>query len=159
MEIKTVDREEVKLIGYYVNTKNGFFKIPRMWHKLNKNKDKIKNRTDINYLVGVNDYSKRSPQDKPWVFDSYAMVEVSSFDDIPADMTKLELSANKYAVFSLKARSKDPLESTFENIYKKSLPDSGHIRDEKAAYDMTFYCEAVDENGESDIEIWIPIVE
>ncbi len=56
MDIEIIEKGEIFLVGFKGNTKKGFFVIPRLWHKLHKEKNKIKNRLDMDYVVGVNDY-------------------------------------------------------------------------------------------------------
>ncbi|NTV78575.1 MAG: AraC family transcriptional regulator, partial [Clostridiales bacterium] len=83
MDIKIVEREELNFVGYKVNTGKGFFAIPRVWHMLNKEKSRISNRTDMDFIVGINDYSKDTNCEKAHpAFDYYAAVEVDKIENI-----------------------------------------------------------------------------
>lgn len=156
MDAKIVEKGPIYLVGYMVNAKHGFLKIPMIWHKLNKNKASINDRVDAGHLVGVNDYPEGS---RGAAFDHYAMVEVSSFDNVPSDMVRLELPSKRYAVFTFIGRPQDPIGPKLEQIYNESLPESKHIRDDGSRYDMTLYPESLDDRKEGEMEIWIPIIE
>ncbi len=156
MDTRIVEKGPIYLVGYMVNAKHGFLKIPMTWHKLNKNKAGITGRVDMGHLVGVNKYLEGS---KASAFDHYAMVELSSFDDTPSDMVRLELPPKRYAVFKFIGKPQDPIGPVLEHIYSESLPDSKHICDDGARYDMVLYPEALNDRKEGEIEVWIPILE
>jgi AraC family transcriptional regulator len=159
MDIRMEEKEIIYLIGYMGNTKKGFFVIPRLWHKLHKVKNHISNRTNMDYLVGVNDYSKNfSYEDKNPAFDYYAVVEVSNLEQIPAKMQAITLKAGKYVIFTFRGKTKDSLQPVIEYIYKEWLPQSSCLLNENAKYEFIRYGEIADEMGQSSIEVWIPIV-
>lgn len=159
LDIEIVEREELCFVGYKANTKKGFFAIPRLWHKLHKAKDKIKNRTDMDYIVGINDYSgELSEKEAHPSFDYYAAVEVSKADDIDEDMSIFTLPAGKYVVFIYKGKAKDSMETVMDYIYKEWFPKSNSQLNEKARADFIRYGEKTDEKGESRIEVWVPVI-
>lgn len=103
MDIEIVEREELFFVGYKVSTKKGFLSIPKLWHRLNKKKHNINNRTDMDYIVGINDYSGEINSEKTHpVFDYYASVEVSKAENIDKEMCKFILPPSKHVVFIYK---------------------------------------------------------
>lgn len=159
MDIEMVEKEEVFLVGFKGNTKKGFLVIPRLWQKLHKEKNKIKNRLDLDYVVGVNDYSGDSLfKDEHPAFDYYAAVEVSKPEGITPEMSVLSLPAGKYAVFIYKGKAKDSVQPVMDYIYKEWFPKSNCQFNEKARVDFVRYGENNDEKGETRIEVWIPVV-
>lgn len=158
MDIKTVEGNKMLLAGYRANTKWGFFTIGKCWRNLHANKEKINNRLNQEYLIGLNDYSVHfSYENEHPAFDYYAMAEVSDFSLIPGGMKGKELPASKYVVFSFTGRTTDSLQPIADYIYKEWFPQSTCRLNEHARYDFAKYGEIADENGNSNIEYWIPI--
>lgn len=158
MDIEMIEKEEMHLVGFKANTKKGFFVIPRLWHKLHKEKSSIKNKLDLDFVVGVNDYSNDSllKEEHP-AFDYYAAVEVSKLEGIATDMSVLTLPAGKYVVFIYKGKAKDSMQPVMDYIYKEWFPQSNCQLNDKARMDFIRYGEKMDEKGNSRIEVWIPI--
>jgi len=133
--------------------------IPRLWNKLHKEKNKIKNRLDMDYVVGVNDYSGDSFfEDEHPAFDYYAAVEVSKPENITSNMSILTIPAGKYIVFIYKGKAKDSMQPVMDDIYKEWFPKSNCQLNDKARVDVVRYGESVDKKGESRIEVWIPVI-
>lgn len=159
MDIEMIEKGEIYLAGFKGNTKKGFLVIPRLWSKLHKEKNKIRNRLEMEYVVGVNDYSGDSlTEEKQPSFDYYAAVEVSKPEDLTEDMSVLRLPAGKYAVFIYKGKAKDSMQPVMDYIYKEWFPKSNCQLNEKARVDLIRYGETMDEKGESRIEVWVPVV-
>ena len=159
MDINIVEKRETYLVGFMGNTKKGFLVLPRLWHKLHKEKNKIINRTSIDYVVGLNDYSKDCTfEDNQPAFDYYAAVEVSTQDEVSPKMDTKTLPAGKYVVFTYLGKSQDSLQPVMDYIYKEWFPQSSCLLNENARFDFTRYCEDTDEKNQSKIEVWIPIV-
>ncbi len=159
MDIEMIEKDELFLVGFKGNTKKGFFVIPRLWHRLHKEKNKIKNRLDMNYLVGVNDYSSDTLlKEEHFAFDYYAMVEVSKPEDITPNMSVLKLPAGNFIRFVYKGKAKDSMQPVMDYIYKEWFPKSNCRLNEKARVDVIRYCEKSDEKGESRIEVWVPVL-
>lgn len=125
MDIEIIEKEEINLVGFKANTKKGFFVIPRLWHKLHKEKSCIKNRLDLDFVIGINDYSSDSifKEEYP-AFEYYAAVEVSKPDGIASDMSVLTLPAGKYVIFIYHGKSKDSMQPVMDYIYKEWFPQS-----------------------------------
>lgn len=123
-DIKTTENGEILLAGYKANTRKGFSVIGKCWRRLHKNKDKIGNRLDMNYLIGFNDYSRFSYKNEQQVFGYYAAAEVSEFLQIPRGMECKGLSANKYVVFGFIGKCQDSMQPIVEYIYQQWFPQA-----------------------------------
>lgn len=159
MDIEMIEKEEIFLVGFKANTKKGFFVIPRLWNKLHKTKNAIKNRADFDYVVSVNDYSGNGvfKNEQP-SFDYYAAVEVSRPEEIAKDMSAITLPAGKYAVFIYEGKAKNSMEPVMDYIYKEWFPQSNCQLNDQARVDFIRYGEKTDDKGNARIEVWIPIV-
>lgn len=159
MDISIVESGPIHLVGYMVNTRHGFLVIPRLWSKLHKAKNSIPSRTCMDYLVGLNDYSKSFTYEKTQpAFNYYAAVEVSAPEQSPPKMSSLTLPEGKYAVFTYRGKTRDSLQPVIEYIYKEWFPQSNCQLNDHAKIDFVRYGEKTDEKGQSNIEVWIPIV-
>lgn len=159
MEIRTVECNKILLVGYKANTKKGFFIIGKCWRKLHSHKQKIRNRTDENYLIGLNDYSAYfSYENEQPAFDYYAGAEVSAFSELPKGTEAKELLPGKYVVFSFTGKNQDSLQPVADYIYKEWFPQSTCQLNENAKYDFAKYGEITDKAGNSHIEYWVPII-
>jgi AraC-like DNA-binding protein/predicted transcriptional regulator YdeE len=159
MDIEMIEKEEIYLVGFKVNTKKGFFAIPELWNKLHKAKNSIKNRTDSDYVVGVNDYSKNEIfDDKQPDFDYYAAVEVSKPEEISTDMSVLKIPAGKYVVFIYSGKAEDSMQTVMDYIYREWFPKSNCQLNDKARVDFIRYGEKIDDKGNSRIQVCVPIL-
>lgn len=157
LDIKTIDYNQVKIVGYNSSTKKGFHVIGKCWHKLHKNKTKIIDRLDQQFLIGVNDYSEfKTIKSKP-IFNFIAGAEVSTFNQIPKEMKTFILPASKYIIFVYKGRSEDSVQPIVDYIYHEWLLNSSCQLNEKNRYDIVKYGEEVDKDGLSEIQYWIPV--
>ena len=159
MDIKTIESGKILLVGYTGNTKNGFAVIGECMAQLQSNIDKIANRSDENCLIGLNDYTNNfSCENQQPAFDFYGVAEVTEFSVIPDGMITKELAAGRYVVFSFSGRPQDSLQPVADYIYKEWFPQSTCQCNENAMYGFTKSYEAVDSNGNSSIEYWVPIL-
>lgn len=158
MDIKTIETDAITFVGFKASTKKGFFVIPRLWHKLHKKKNEIRNRVDVDYLVGINDYSNCFDHDENHpIIEYYAAVEVSKPEGITSDMSVLTLPAGKYITFIYNGKAKDSMEPVMDYIYKEWFPQSNCKLNDCARVDFIRYGEKTDEKGNSRIEVWVPI--
>lgn len=159
MDIKTIESRKILLIGFRKNTQLGFFVIGKCWRNMHAKKHLISNRTDKDFLVGLNDYTKwETDNEKQPAFDYYAAAEVENFDNIPKGMEVKELPESRYIVFSFRAKNEDSLQPVADYIYKEWFPQSTCQLNENAQYDFARYGEKVDIDGKSLIEYWVPIL-
>jgi AraC family transcriptional regulator len=88
-------------------------------------------------------------------FEYIAGVEVASFDDIPAEFSRVRIPARRYAVFSHREHISRMRASVY-TIWNKWLPGSGYAHAD--APDFERYDERFDpRTGNGTVEIWIPI--
>ena len=159
VDIKTVKSEKILLVGYTGNTKNGFAVIGECMMKLQANKQKISNRSEMDCLIGLNDYTKDFDcENEQPAFDFYGGSEVTDFPVVPAGMITKELPASKYVVFSFTGKPQDSMQPVADYIYKEWFPQSTCQFSENNMYDFTKSYEAIDRDGNSKIEYWVPIL-
>jgi len=129
-----------------------------VWRKLHRRKNAIPDRLNSDFVIALNDYAKdiAFTGAQP-AFDYYAAIEVSSPDAVLNDMESVSLPAGRYAVFTFRGKSKDSTQPMIDFIYKEWLLKSSYQLNESARYDFVRYGEAVDEKGESHIEVWLPV--
>ena len=88
-------------------------------------------------------------------FDYLAGVEVSNASGLPAELTHIQIPAQRYAVFSHRGHI-STIQSTIEAIGKEWLPKAGY----EPTGTPTFFERYEDfdpQTGMGDIEIWLPI--
>jgi AraC family transcriptional regulator len=88
-------------------------------------------------------------------FDYLAGVEVSSFEGLPAELSKLSIGTQRYAVFP-NAGHVSELSALWMAIFGEWLPKSGHAFSGGPSYER--YAEAFDpKTGTGGMEIWIAL--
>lgn len=158
LDIQTVERNEILLVGYQKNTRFGFWVIGQCFRKLHAKKSMIPHRINTDFLIGLNDYANWDAiLDRQPAFDYYAASEVSQIGEIPKGMQSKRLPASKYIVFTFRAKSEDSLQPVADYIYKEWFPQSTCQLNENAKYDFARYGEETDKDGKSLIEFWVPI--
>jgi AraC family transcriptional regulator len=105
--------------------------------------------------VGWTGYGVRHNSDEDGNFDYICGVEVASFSDIPAELSRVRIPKQRYAVFTHHDHV-STIRRTINTIWSKWLPESGHeVAD---APDFERYGEDFDpKRGTGTIEIWIPL--
>jgi AraC family transcriptional regulator len=105
--------------------------------------------------VGRITYGVCTNADDAGNFEYVAGVEVASFDGVPAELARVRIPAQRYAVFSHHDHI-STIRSSFYTIWNKWLPASGHeIAD---APNFERYGETFDpRRGTGGVEIWIPL--
>jgi AraC family transcriptional regulator len=100
-------------------------------------------------------YGVRCNSDDAGGFDYIAGVEVADFSELPPELSRVRIPAQKYAVFSHREHI-STIRSTVHTIWSKWLPESGHeVAD---APDFERYTEDFDpRTGMGGVEIWIPL--
>lgn len=149
---------EMQLIGYRDEIKRGFFIIGKLWHKLHKHKATILHKSDPNFLIGINDYANYKYEDDHPMFHYFAGAQVNNVDTVPKGMTTIILPESKYVVFTFRGRNEDSLEAVINYVYQEWFLNSTCRFNELHLYDFIKYGEQLDEQGLSDIELWIPVL-
>lgn len=159
MNIRTVDSDKIILVGFKGNTRFGFYVIGKCWHNLHAKKGLISHRTDMDFLIGLNDYENwNTDSEKQPAFDYFAAAQVDKTENIPKGMLVKQLPASKYIVFSFWAKCEDSLQPIADYIYKEWFPQSTCQLNDNAKYDFAKYGETADSEGKSQIEYWVPIL-
>lgn len=158
LDVQTVERGAILLVGYKRSTRFGFFVIGPCWRRLHAKKHTIPHRTNTEFLTGLHDYTAWDPAAaRQPTFAYYAASEVSQFGAVPKGMESKRLPAARYVVFTFRAKNEDSMQPVADYIYKKWLPQSTCRLSEDAQYDFARYGEDADETGQSRIEYWVPI--
>jgi AraC family transcriptional regulator len=87
-------------------------------------------------------------------FEKWAAVEVSNFENVPAEMETFILTGGLYAVFDYKGSSSDP--SIFQYIFGTWLPSSDYFLDDRPHFEV-LGANYKNNDPNSEEEIWIPI--
>lgn len=157
IDVKKAEMERLVLTGCGGSTAHGFSIIGRCWRQLHRNKTKIPNRIDPDFLIGVHDYSQSDFEQEPPAFDILAAAQVSSLESIPAGMKTMTLPAGPVVIFYFRGKNEDSLEPVTRYIYGSWFPQSTCRFDETRLFDLVRYGEQTDDEGFSDIEFWVPI--
>lgn len=159
MDIRTIESPQILLLGYEGNTENGFEIIGDCMKKIVAAKSIVSDLTSEDCYIGLNDYSQNLKCDEAQPsFNFYGALEVMDFSVIPEGMVTKELPQSKYVVFSLKGKPQDSLQPVAEYIYKEWFPQSTCEFNEKNMYDFSKSFEAIDADGNSVVEYWVPIL-
>jgi AraC family transcriptional regulator len=105
---------------------------------------------------GVEFYTEEFQKEKKWFYMACGGVE--NLNNIPATMVGKIIPAHTYAVFTHKGLLRD-LGKTFQYVYHEWLPNSKYkIGD---CYDFELYDERFKggDNPDSEIDIYLPVVE
>ena len=113
---------EKKLVGKRVLMSLAENKTPDLWRSFMPNRKAIQNAVS-NETISMSTYSEPLRLgDFQQKFDKWAAVEVSDFDDVPAEMETFTLEGGLYAVFHYQGLSTD--NSIFIYIFGTWLPNS-----------------------------------
>ncbi len=105
--------------------------------------------------VGHVTYGVCCNSDSAGNFEYIAGVEVSSFDDLPAEFSRVRIPAQRYAVFTHRDHI-SAMRGTVYTIWNQWLPASGcQVAD---APDFERYDDRFDpQSGTGEVEIWLPL--
>jgi AraC family transcriptional regulator len=128
-----------------------------LWLWFQSRRASIKNiiGTDLYSLEVYDDVSHFINFDPAREFTKWAAVEVSNYNDAPAEMDKLVVPTGLYAVFLHKGPASEG-KKTYEYIFFNWLPHSEYILDDRPHFAVmgAKYKPELPENEE---EIWIPV--
>jgi AraC family transcriptional regulator len=134
MEAKIIELGPKKFIGIWMMMSLSDNKTSDLWRWFMPRLGEINNRVSGEF-ISLQNYGENwtfSP-DKP--FKKWALVEVSSVGDTPADMEAYELQGGKYAVFTHHGpASKAP--ATMKHIFIEWLPESGYSLDNREHFEV-----------------------
>jgi AraC family transcriptional regulator len=123
--------------------------IPAQWQRFVPHIGHIPNQ--VSHVA----YGVRCNADDAGNIDYICGVEVSDFSEMPPEMTRVRIPAQRYAVFAHRDHV-STIRRTWATIWNQWLPNSGHeVAD---APDFERYDETFDPvRGTGGVEIWIPL--
>jgi AraC family transcriptional regulator len=144
---------EKKLVGQHMQmslTENRTFEL---WSGFMPHRKEITNAVSTDLIsMQVYDQDFFSPSN---VFEKWAAVEVSDFDQVPQGMETFILPAGMYAVFHYKG-TPDKFEKTFKWIFGIWLPSSEFEVDSRPHFEL-LGAKYKNNDPESEEDIWVPV--
>lgn len=156
MEAKIVELGPKKFIGAWMMMSLSDNKTPDLWRQFMPKRGEIKNRVSGDF-ISLQNYGENwdfSP-DKP--FKKWALVEVSTVADMPANMEAYDLQGGKYAVFTHHGPASEA-SITMRHIFTEWLPASGYMLDNRDHFEVLPEGYNPMEPHATE-EIWIPVKE
>lgn len=157
MQPTIINLKEKKLIGCSCKMNFTDNKTVELWQSFMPRLKQIKNKisADLFSLQLYNeDYNFK--QFNPTAnFTKWAATEVSSFNDVPANMETLIIPQGLYAVFLHKGSNAD--NSTFQYIFQTWLPTSQEYFLDARAHFEVLGDKYKNGDPSSEEEIWIPV--
>jgi AraC family transcriptional regulator len=155
MIIPRIERlSEKKLIGKKLKMSFANNRTPELWRSFMPRRKEIKNAVGTD-LFNVQNYGNINPFedfDPKAIFERWATVEVTDFDNIPDGMEAFTLKGGLYAVFDYKGDSPE----IFQYIFKNWLPNSGYELAQRPHFEILGE-KYKNNDPDSEEQIWIPI--
>jgi AraC family transcriptional regulator len=147
---RIVDEHPLRIAGineHYDHTASAA--IPAQWQRFMPHLDHVPGQ------VGHTAYGVVHNGDDTGHADYLTGVEVKDFSKIPAEFARLEIPAQRYAVFAHKDHI-SAIRRTWLSIWNKGLPEAG--LEASGGPEFERYDERFDgRTGQGEVEIWIPI--
>ena len=155
MKPKILTINQKKLIGKRLQMSFADYKIGELWRSFMPARKEITNNL-TNDLISLVLYQPDHFTDfKPTnEFERWATVEVSSFDNVPAEMETFVLQNGLYAVFDYTGLNTD--HSIFQYIFGTWLPGSDYVLDDRPHFEV-LGDKYKNNDPASEEEIWVPI--
>ena len=153
--IKTIP--EKKLIGKRITMNFIENKTSDLWRSFISRKNEIKNKVNTDLIsMRVYDASYSFENFNPAeTFDKWATLEVSNFDEVPADMEAYTLAGGLYAIFDYKGLNTDT--HIFDYIYGVWLPNNSEYDLDTRPHFEVMGAKYKNNDPDSEEEMWIPI--
>ncbi len=148
---------EKKLVGKRMKMSLSDDKTGDLWKSFMQRRNEIKNNLTADlFSMQVYDKSLNFENfNQDTVFEKWAAVEVTDFNNIPSGMASFTLSGGLYAVFLHRgAASTGP--ATFGYIFGTWLPNSEYSLDKRPHFEILGE-KYKNEDPDSEEDIWIPI--
>lgn len=145
---------EKKLIGKRLQMSFSNNLTTKLWRSFMSRRKEIQNTvgTDLFSLQNyenINPFEDFNPES---IFEKWASIEVTDFNNIPEGMEAFTLKGGLYAVFDYKSNSPE----IFQYIFQTWLPNSNYKLDKRPHFEVLG--EKYKSNDlDSEEEIWIPI--
>ncbi len=145
---------EKKLVGKRLSMSFSNNRTPELWRSFISRRKEIRNTvgTDLfslQHYATINSFENFNPEA---VFEKWASVEVTDFNNVPEGMETFTLTEGLYAVFEYKGNSPE----IFQYIFQTWLPNSDYELNKRPHFEILG--EKYKSNDDaSEEEIWIPI--
>lgn len=123
--------------------------IPALWQRFNAYCDSVP------HAVNGAAYGICHTYDDSGNFDYIAGVEVSEFTDLPPELSRLRVPAQRYAVFSHDGHISD-IRSVCHTIWNNWLPESG-LKAADTPMQERYHARFDPVSGHGGFEIWLPV--
>lgn len=157
MKPRIENLKEKKLIGKKLTMSFANNMTGELWRDFMSRRMEIKNNLTNEFIsmqvYQTTHFTDFKPTDE---FQKWATVEVSDFDNVPADMETFTLTSGLYAVFNYKGSSNS--NSIFQYIFGTWFPNSNYVLDNRPHFEILGE-KYKNNNPNSEEEIWIPIKE
>lgn len=147
--------EPKKLIGMRMQLSLAQYTVGDLWRKFMPRRNELSNSINLNVIsMAIYPPNYFSSSNEQALFERWASIEVSSFENVPTEMETYTLPGGQYAVFTYKGLNTN--RSVFQEIYSTWLPQSGYELDDRPHFEILG--EAYRNNDpNSEEEIWIPV--
>ena len=123
--------------------------IPALWQRFNQYWNAIPNMIPGDAYGICHNYDNRG------TFDYVAGVEVTTLADLPVELFRIEIPAQRYAVFSHDGHVSE-IRSVCQAIWNKWLPQSG-FKAANTPMQERYHARFDPRTGTGGFEIWLPI--
>ncbi len=151
---KIITLPETKYIGKRLTMSFANYRVFELWSSFMPRRDEIKNALNSN-LFNVQINPEKFSFGPNELFEKWAVVPVSNFDEILNDMETLVIEEGLYAVFNF-IGDQSKAAPFFNQIYTEWLPSSGYELDNRPQFEILGDIYKVNDPN-SEEEIWIPI--
>ena len=144
-----------KLVGIHMEMSLSDNKTSELWQQFMPRRSEIKKRSTSDY-ISMQKYPDNWDFSPNSLFVKWAVLEVSSFSDVPHEMETYLLKGGTYAVFTHRGLASDA-PKTMQYIFGQWLPKSEYSLDNREHFEIL-------PEGYSPIdpkaseEIWVPIL-
>jgi len=145
-----------KLIGMHMEMSLANNRTAELWQKFMPRRKEIKNRINSDYIsMQVYDEYRENLFAPNTLFEKWAVVEVSTFDELPEGMETYSLPGGMYAVFIHNGPAAN-FPKTMQYIFGIWFPESEYELDNREHFEILLEnYNPVDPNARE--EVWIPI--
>lgn len=156
MEPRIEESPERKLVGKHLHMTMANNRTAELWQSFMPGRKQIKHTvgSDLFSLQVYDDPSldfKNFSLETP--FKKWALIEVSSFEEIPEGMEPFILEKGLYAVFIHRGLNFLP---TFQRIFYEWLPNSDYELDQRPHFEL-LGAKYKNNTEDSEEEVWVPV--
>jgi AraC family transcriptional regulator len=146
--------ESKKLIGIHMEMSLANNKTGELWQQFMPRRSEVKNRTTTDF-ISMQSYGEGWNFSPTAIFEKWATVEVTSFNEVPSKMERYLLEGGEYAVFEHHGPASEA-PKTMQYIFGQWLPESKYDLDNREHFEiLPEGYNPIDPQARE--EIWIPI--